>query len=391
MTRPTTWMPVLFALAFFGVANVADAQVSFADPAAVGAWNTARWNNSDVGPYTSTFTEDDAVSFTTGPYSFAGGMGDVLSVGNVTVAPGVQVTFLATPALSGTYATGDSVQTVDVGAGGLFDLNGQAVSAAAGTGFTKTGSGVFGTGTGAFNGGFTLSSGVVVSRGLTGLGSGGALALNGGTLTATGELTIGADVVTGISIGGDVQFGAFASAVPLSGDTARFRFASPVNLGGARRTLTLGSNGEHRFSGVISNGSLTFAAVPLADGRFEITGTSNTFTGDINVNGGEVRFTADGSLGNSANSIVIDGGRFGIGSNQIVTLGANRNVSVGDTAGTGISAPGTGTLTITNPIADIAGKTGFLAKQGGGTLVAFNEASGYAIEALAGSAVEEGT
>jgi fibronectin-binding autotransporter adhesin len=367
--------PLLLILVTAGIPAMATAQISFTDPAATGAWNTARWNNSaDAAPYSSTYTAGNAVSFTTGPYAFAG-MGASLDVGNVTVSPGVQVTF---PTIGSTYATGGLVQTVNVGAGGLFDLNAQSVSTAAGTGFLKTGSGVFGTGAGTFTGGFTINDGTVVAKGTTGLGSGGSntLALNGGTITANGNRDFAnTRFPGGISVGGDVQFGAFAAAVSISSDSARVTFANDVNLGGARRTLTIGNFGNHRFSGVISNGSLTFAAVPGAEstasgaGRFDVSNVTNTFTGDIEINGPEVRFTADGSLGNSANSIVIDGGRFSKASDaNTVTLGGGRSVFVGDTAGTGISSPGSGTLVINAGIQDKAGTTGSWSKQGGGTL-----------------------
>ncbi len=365
--------PLTFALAALlglGVA-AAQAQTSFTSTTATSAWNAARWNNTtDAAPYTSAFTANNAVSFTSGSYTFAG-MGATTNVGNVTVAPGVSVSFSS---IGSTYATGGLVRTINVGAGGLFDLSGNSVSTAGGTGLIKSGDGVFGTGAGAFAGGFTLNAGTVIARGTTGLGSGAtnALTLNGGVLAANASRVFDSTRFGGgITIGGDVQIGALATAVTLSNSTANIALANNVSLGGVARTLTQGSNGAHGFSGIVSNtgsGGITFAALPATDGRFEISNAANTFTGDININGGEVRFTSDGSLGNAANDVIIDGGRFATANAVTYTLGAGRQIFVGDGADTGISTPGTGTLTYNGVIANKTGETGSWAKQGGGTL-----------------------
>lgn len=361
---------VVFVLASFGT-GTSRGQTSYTSTSATGAWNTARWNNTtDAAPYTSTYTAGQSVSFTAGNYSFAG-MGSALNVGNISVASGVNVSFAS---IGSTFTTGGNVRTIDVAAGSLFDFNGQAISTAAGTGFIKNGLGILGTGGGAFTGGFTINAGVVVARGTTGLGSGtgNSLTLNGGVLAsnATRDFT---DVrfPSGITIGGNVQFGELSANVALASSTANLSFANNVSLGSTTRTLTLGNNGTQTFSGVISNtsGGLIFAANTGTDGRFEITNAANTFTGNIAITGGEVRFATDGSLGNADNDIHIDGGRFAKASDATtVTLGANRLLFVGDTEGTSISSPGAGVLIYNNAIADITGKTGSWAKQGSGTL-----------------------
>ena len=357
-------------LFFLLMCAMASAQ-SYTSTSATTAWNAARWNNTtDAAPYTSTFTANNAVSFTSGTYTFAG-MGATTNVGNVTVASGVTVNFAS---IGSTYATGGAVRTIDVGSGGLFDLNGNAFSTAAGTGLIKKGSGVFGTGAGAFTGGFTLNAGTVIARGTTGLGSGGSnlLTLNGGTLASNATRDFAnTRFPGGIVIGGSVQFGELATVVSIASSSANLSFANNVSLGSADRTLTQGNNGTNTFSGIISNSGsngITFAANINTDGRFEITNTANTFTGDIKINGGEVRFTADGSLGNAANDIIIDGGRFATLSGASYTLGAGRQIFVGDAAGTSISTPGAGVLTYNDAIANKSGETGAWAKQGGGTL-----------------------
>jgi fibronectin-binding autotransporter adhesin len=359
----------VFALVILGVNGVI-AQ-SYTSTAATGAWNTSRWNNTaDAAPYTSAYTANANVSFTSGTYNFAG-MGSALNVGNVTVASGVTVNFTS---IGSTFATGGNVRTFNIGSGGLFDFNGQALSTAAGTGFIKSGTGVLGTGGGAFTGGFTLNAGTVVARGTTGMGSGGSntLTLNGGAIAANNSRDFATTRFPGgITIGGNVQFGELSTVVSIAGSSTNLSFANNVSLGVGVRTFTQGNNGTNTFSGVISNtsGGLTFAANANTDGRFEITNAANTFTGDINVNGGEVRFTTDGSIGNAANDIIIDGGRFSKASDATtVTLGGGRDIQVGDGAGTGISSPGSGTLIYNNAITDKSSETGAWAKQGGGTL-----------------------
>lgn len=346
-------------------------QTAHTSNSATGAWFTDRWNNSADGPdYLSAYTFNRNVSFTSGAYTFAG-MGGGVNVGNITVASGVTVTFTAA---SSTLQTAGLVRTIDVGTGGLIDFSGQNFSTAAGVGFMKNGAGVLALGGNTYAGGFTLNAGTVIMRGVNAMGGGAAniLTLNGGVVASNGTRTMdGTKYGGGIVIGGNVQFGELATVVSIASSSANLSFANNVSLGGANRTFTLGNEGNQVFSGVISNSGsdgITFAANSGADGRFEITNAANTFTGDITITGGEVRFTADGSLGDAANDIIIDGGRFATGNSATYTLGAGRRIFVGDGAGTAISTPGSGTFTYNFAIADKVGETGSWAKQGGGTL-----------------------
>ena len=309
-------------------------------------------------------------------------MGSPTNVGNVTVAAGVNVTFAS---IGSTYATGGLVRTINVGAGGLFDLRGNIFSTDAGTGLIKSGAGVFGTGAGAFTGGFTLNAGTVVVREERGMGSGAShtLTLNGGTVAANNVVTRTFNNTRfggGIIIGGNVQFGELASNVSIASSTANLSFSNNVSLGSATRTLTLGNNGFTSFHGVISNtsGGLTFAA--NADTRalfsmvatgadrntftgFSINNSANTFTGDININDVEVSFDGDGGLGNAANDIIIDGGQLSKQANNTDILGPGRQIFVGDGVGTSIRV-NTGFLVYNNAIADKPGETGSWAKYG---------------------------
>lgn len=361
---------VVFVLASFGT-GTSRGQTSYTSTSATGAWNTARWNNTtDAAPYTSTYTANQNVIFTSGTYSFAG-MGATVNVGNVTLTDNVTVTFTSA---ANTFATGGAVRTIDIGTGSVLDFGTQSFSTANGTGFIKNGSGVLALSGNTYNGGFVLNSGTVIARGTQAFGQAATnvLTLNGGVIASNSNRDFADNRFGGgIIIGGNVQFGELATNVSLASSSANLSFANNVSLGSTTRTLTLGNNGTQTFSGVISNtsGGLIFAANTGTDGRFEITNAANTFTGNIAITGGEVRFATDGSLGNADNDIHIDGGRFAKASDATtVTLGANRLLFVGDTEGTSISSPGAGVLIYNNAIADITGKTGSWAKQGGGTL-----------------------
>ena len=346
---------------------------SYTSTSATGLWNSTRWNNSaDAAPYSSAFTANNATNFTSGNYSFSGMTSSgAFNIGNITVSSGVNVNFTAA---SGTVSGNGSVRTIDVASGATIDFNTQAFSTAAGNGWIKSGAGVLALAGGGYTGGFRLDAGTAIARGVDAFGAGGSniLTLNGGTIASNATRSFAnTKYGGGIVIGGNVQFGELATVVSLASSSSNLSFANNVNLGSAARTLTQGNNGVNTFSGVISNtsGGLTFAANSGTDGRFEITNTTNTFTGDINVNGGEVRFTTNGSMGNAANDIVIDGGRFSKANDSTtVTLGAGRTIAVGDGVGTGISSPGSGTLIYNGEIANKSGETGSWAKQGGGIL-----------------------
>lgn len=366
------WVTLMGIGLVVSLPTTASAQTTYyTGTASTGAWNTTRWSTSSSGPFSSSYSTAP-VSFTSGSYSFAG-MGATINVGNVSVLSNVNVNFASA---GSTYATNGTVQTVDVAAGGVYDLSTQTISTAAGTGFLKTGAGVFALAGSAYTGGFTLNAGTVILRGVNAMGQGGALALNGGAVAGSGNRDLTNKYAGGITIGGNVQFGEFSSNVALANDTANLTFSNNMALGSANRTLTLGNRGTMTFGGVIQNtsGGITFAAAPGAAasvsgaGRFEITGTSNTFTGDLSFTGAEVRFANNGSLGNAANNIVINGGRFGIVSGTSFTIPSSRSITVGDAAGTSISTAGSGTLTYDGVIANISGTTGSWVKQGGGTL-----------------------
>jgi autotransporter-associated beta strand protein len=360
----------------FYESNPPNPEISYTSTTATTAWNAARWRNFAVEPsYTNTYAANQNVSFTSGSYTFAG-MGSALNVGNITLGNNVSVNFAT---IGSSFSTGGAVRTINLGSGSTFDFNSQGMSTALGTGIIISGSGVFATGnyTSTANAqSFTINGGTVIARGTTGLGNGSAsvLNLNGGTLASNATRAFdNTRFGGGIVIGGNMQFGGLSTNVALADSSASLSFANNVSLGTGVRTFTLGNNGTQTFSGIISNssGGITFSANSglTGTGRFDITGTANTFTGPINITAGEARFTADESLGNSANTIVIDGGRLATASAATYTITAGRGIAVGDGAGTSISTTGAGTLTYNGVIANKSVEIGSWAKQGAGTLV----------------------
>ena len=365
-----------FSLALVGVlltTVTASAQDSYTGNTNTGNWFTSRWNNtSDTAPYTNAFTVGNNAIFTSGNYTFTG-MGTASAVGNITLLDNVNVTFTS---IGSSLNTGGNVRTITVGSGSVLDFNSLATSTTAGTGFIKSGAGVYATANGNYQGGFTLNAGTVIARGTTGMGSGAAnvLTLNGGTVAANATRSFdNTRFGGGIVIGGNVQFGELSTIVTLASSTANLSFANNVSLGAANRTLTLGNQGTQTFSGIISSSGssgLTFAAnAGTTGGLFALTGTANTFTGNVAINGGEARFSADGSLGDAANDIVIDGGIFSMATGTTNTINAARDIFVGNGAGTGINAMGAaGRIIYNGVIADKAGETGSFTHGGFGTL-----------------------
>jgi len=140
--------------------------------------------------------------------------------------------------------------------------------------------------------------------------------------------------------------------------------------------VLLDGSGNLTISSLISSvgGATPFTFAGSGSGATAITGTNNTFTGDIDVTGAEVDFSGDGSLGNTANNIIINGGRFGIAGGTSVIINPARAIflgtnSIGINTGAAISAPkATGLLTFDGVLANLAGSTGTLVKQGAGTL-----------------------
>lgn len=314
---------------------------------------SATGGNAYVSPNDAVFSENSTVTFATG------------SIGNVTVAAGKNVTISQAGTLSVAAA-----RTFDIGAGSTLTWTNQNWSTAASSaGWIKNGAGTWSIGApsnawSATNFGATINAGTVIVSGSNAFGGGSSvLTLNGGTIQSSGLLSL--SFANSITIGGNFT----------NTGTGNATFSGAVGLGSSTRTITNSLNsGSRIYSGIVSGAAgagLTFDGAGA--GQTYISNASNSFTGTISINGGEVGFTSDGAFGNASNTIVIDGGRLTAstttGGAANYTLASTRGIQVGDGAGTSISVASTGTLTYGGVISDKSGETGSWSKQGAGTLL----------------------
>jgi autotransporter-associated beta strand protein len=330
---------------------------------AAGIWtNNPNWGTTAAGPFTTIYSANTDVEFTTNSTLTFG----TTSIGNVTVDSNQTVTVTA----GGTLSMNGAVRTFDIGTSALLDWRSQTVSATSSAGITKNGAGTLRldglTFTTTMNGGFTLNAGTVIVNGAKAFGNG-TMTINGGTVQSSGGKTW---TPTTLTLGGDFAFAGTGNDV----------WFMPTGLGSVTRNITNStSSGSRLFGGIISGSAgvgLTFWG--SGSGTINLTNSANSFTGPININGAEVVFQNDGSFGAlpgsvTTNAIVIDGGRMTAadGANNAVSyvLNSNRGIQVGATAGTSISVGKTsGLLAYFGVIADKAGSSGILVKQGAGVL-----------------------
>ena len=249
-----------------------------------GALNGAVWSANPSGPYSSLLN------------STGGAILHFANAANITGASlnvsGINVSANLNWTNTGTLGTGGAVIPINVATGITFNMS-QTTSAAVGTGFNKLGSGVLAMSGGSnYPGGFTLSEGTFIAGGVNAMG-GYKLSLNGGIIASSANLDLSVKYSGGITIGGNIQWGDITG---LANGTAGLTFKDSIFLGTVNRTLTLGNSGTMIFGGPISNtgaAGLTFTANANGNGIFEISNTSNSFTGLVNILGGKVRFAAD--------------------------------------------------------------------------------------------------
>ncbi|MFB9088587.1 YDG domain-containing protein, partial [Flavobacterium paronense] len=350
---------VLTLLLFFGV-NEMKAQQSWRTDGTPATWTGANWSNTGIAPFTTAWVSgSNAVFNANSTVTFAS-----TTVGNITVADGVTVAISA----AGTVSTGAAARTFNIGTGSTLTWTGQSWSAAASNaGFIKSGAGTWSIGAqsssfNATNFGFTLNAGTVIVSGDNSFGGANSvLTLNGGTVQSTGNRAF----LNNITIGGNYTYAG----------TGNTTFSGTVGLGAASRTITNSlTSGSRTFSGVVSGTSgsgLTFDGAGA--GQIYLGNGSNSFTGTININGGEVGFTSNGALGNANNTIVIDGGRLTSSSTAGAAVTASwattHAIQVGATAGTSINVQAAaGDLTYDGIIANKPSNAGILVKQGAGIL-----------------------
>ena len=297
--------------------------------------------------------------------------------GTVSTMVGMNFNAVITWSAGGTIGAAGINFPINVASGINENMGSQAFSISATAAFTKNGAGALQTAGGTYAGGFTLNSGTLIAGGINAMGNG-ALILNSGTVAGSATRDFTAKFASGITIGGNIQFGEMSTVISLANSTANLTFSNNISLGSSLRTLTLGNGGNMTFSGIISNSAstgITFAANVNGTGTITL-GSANTYSGTTTINGGEVVFPADGSFGAipgsvTTNSIIIDGGRLTLqpSASSSYTLNANRGIQVGSTLGTSISVKTGTSVTYNGIIADKTSSTGILVKQGSAILI----------------------
>ena len=288
------------------------------------ALTASKWAATSAGPFSSAFTSGNVANF-----SVVNGTG--AGAGGITVS-GLNATenFTYTTG-SGTLATGGTVIPVTVAAGKTLNIDSTlAISTAAGVGFIKNGSGALAWAGSAYTGGFTLNAGTLVSRGVNAMGAGGALTINGGTIAASATRDLAGKYASGITVAGDFQLGALASAVSISSDTANITFNNNMSLGAATRTIMIGANGNYTLGGIISGNAgvgLTVNALSGVTGTLTIT-NANTYSGNTTISGGTLSIAENtanvaGKLGNESGTLVLNGGTLFRASQNIVETHLN--------------------------------------------------------------------
>jgi autotransporter-associated beta strand protein len=274
--------------------------------------------------------------------------------------------------------------SVTINAPATLDLNGNSEGMSALNGGGTVTSGAAGTATLTVNGGGTFS-GMIQDGGagdVTALAVGG----SGQTLTLSGANTYsGKTTVSGgatLSIGADGELGtAPAAATPgqlaLNGGTLLATGGFTLN---SNRGIALGSGGGTidvtganglTYGGVIAG---TGALNKVDSGTLALSGSS-TYSGATIVSGGTLSISADNNLGTApgaatAGQLVINGAT--LQATATFTLSSNRGIALGPTSGTGsgtIDVTGANTLTYGGVMANNGAGTGALVKTDTGTLI----------------------
>lgn len=285
----------------------------------------------------------------------------------------------------------DTELRIDAGLGAIIGVD---ITGAGG--IVKTGEGtIVLSGDNAYTGGTTLAAGTLELGHNNALGTGALIIMDGTTLSASAPRTIGNDLV----VNGD--FNVYPGGT-LVGLTA-FALNGSMDLTGGDRTITNisdffgGDFGELRIDGVISNGGLTFAAIPDSYAFFRLTGAeANTYTGDTvvgtgvslvleksagvtaiagNVNildDGVVVIEADEQIADTATVTVTGIGRLQVGAfndvtETIGTLAGDGEVALKDNDAGGTLRVGSGTFS--GSITGGVEGGGSLEKYGSGVLV----------------------
>lgn len=138
-----------------------------------------------------------------------------------------------------------------------------------------------------------------------------------------GDLIVAARTVAN---GGTVQLLTHATTIQgLADGTGGGGFVENGGATDAILTIQGNTSGDRTFSGIIQNGSGAgkLALTKAGSGTREILTGLNTYTGDTNISGGQLRISGSGTLGN--NSAVTISGATGGGTLELDTVGTRGN------------------------------------------------------------------
>ena len=356
-----------------GVVGNLNAQLYWNTNGTSATWTASNWGTSSSGPFTNGYTNGNNVFFTANSSVTSA----TTTAGNITVSSNVVVNFTNG---SGSWGTNGNVRTLDVGTGGILDFANIGWSTSAGTGFIKEGQGIVKLGSGSSNwgGGFTLNNGTVIVSGVNSMGGGlsNALAINGGTLAADGNVDLSGKFGGNITVGGNFTIGGVTTGVSSGNGnpTANILFSNNVSLGSSTRQITIGANGTYTFNGVISSTSsagLTVNATSGSTGSL-VLGGANTYTGATTINAGTLSISSVanggsnsnlGASSNAASNLVLGGGTLSYTGTNAST---DRNFTLTNGTTSTISVT-TSTETLTLSGSAAAGN-GSITKAGAGTL-----------------------
>ncbi|MCB1674123.1 MAG: autotransporter-associated beta strand repeat-containing protein, partial [Pseudomonadales bacterium] len=232
-------------------------------------------------------------------------------------------------------ATGVDLGAVTLqGAGGTIDTTGATIKTGALSGsgaLTKQGSGTLvltDLNNQAFTGNTTISQGKIQINSTQGLGVGGQLTLDGGSLQVVGNADVTLD----------------KNAVITSSNGTIDNVSNNVTL-----------------SGVVSGAG---QLVKSGAGKFSLTNEKNNFEGGVRIKDGTLEVSTDGSLGKANTQVLIDGATLAIAKDA--TLG--RQIVLTEKGGT-VAVAGTNTATLSGTLSLDAGVlSADFTKSGTGTL-----------------------
>jgi fibronectin-binding autotransporter adhesin len=267
-----------------------------------------------------------------------------LTGGTLTVMTGGTANQSATIASSAVLGNSQSWNV----ASGTLSANGGIGDGGLGYSLTKSGSG-------------TLAFGAPVSyAGIT--------AVSAGTLVLTANNVFSSPTPLTLANSAGVQFNVNGQQAAIGALSGGGPAGGNANLGSGG-SLTFGDSTSPVFAGtILGAGTLTMNGAGI-----ETLSGTNTFTGAVNINAGELSVASDLSLGNSSNGINLDfGGALqttaSFSTSRTITLGGDGNSGVVDVSGAG------NVLTLNG---QVTGPSGALTKIGAGTLVLANSNNSY--------------